>query len=252
MENCGIGFQNLILSGTLSSDSSAGTLPVGNLASPQGNAAYAWRAPGTSSTLTLGLSQAQPIRVVSFHRTNLTATASWRIVLSNGGAVVYDQTAAMAPSRGQAVCVLPAALMADTVAVTITDGGNPDGYLSVPLSYVGPLWQPLRNFSTDSPSGVNLGIDEVTALSGAEFPQTRWIQRKLSIAHQSYGAAETVILNEIQSVAARGENILFVPDPSVPTPQDEALFGRLSGGDIGNPFGSADRRSWTFTMTERL
>jgi len=252
MENCGIGYQNLILSGDLSADSALATLPVENLTSPQGSASYAWRVPGTSSTLTLGLSQARPVRVVSLHRTNLTAAAFWRIVLSHGGTVLHDQTSAMAPSGGQAVCMLPAGLTADTVAVTITDSGNPDGYLSIPLAYVGPLWQPLRNFSTDSTSGFNLGVDEVTALSGAEFPQTRWIQRKASIAHQSYGAAETVLLGEIQNVAARGENILFVPDPSAGSPQDDALFGRLSGGDIGNPFGPADRRSWAFNLTERL
>lgn len=134
----------------------------------------------------------------------------------------------------QAVCVLPAELSCDVVAITIADPGNPDGYLSIPLAYVGPLWQPVRNFSTDSSSGFNLGVDEVTALSGAEFPQMRWIQRKASIAHQSYGAAETAILREIQRVAAVGENILFLPDPGAAS-QEEAIFGRLSGGDIGNP-----------------
>ncbi|MFT8958855.1 MAG: hypothetical protein ABF917_14340, partial [Gluconobacter oxydans] len=214
MENCGIGYQNLILSGDLSADIGVAALPVQNLTSPQGSQAYAWRAPGTTATLTVGLSQAQPIRVMSLHRTNLTAAASWRIVLSSGGTVVHDQTAGMSPAGGQAVCVLPSGLTADKVAITITDAANPDGHLSIPLAYAGSLWQPLRNFSTDSTSGINLGVDEVTALSGAEFPQTRWIQRKLSIAQQAYGAAETVILSDIQRVAARGENILFLPDPS--------------------------------------
>lgn len=252
MENCGIGYQNLILSGDLSADISVAALPVQNLTSPQGSPAYAWRAPGTTATLTVRLSQAQLVRVVSLHRTNLTEAASWRIVLSDDGAVVHDQTAGMSLAGGQAVCVLPEGLAADTVEITIMDAANSDGHLSIPLSYVGPLWQPLRNFSTDSTSGINLGVDEVTALSGAEFPQMRWIQRKLSIAHQSYGAAEMVILSEIQRVAARGENILFLPDPSAGSPQDDALYGRLSGGDIGNPYGPADRRSWTFSLTERL
>ncbi len=251
MENCGIGYQNVILSAVLSADSFTDQLPVTNLVSPQGNAAYAWRAEATTSALTVALAQREAIRVISLHRTNLTAQASWRIVVSSSGDVLYDVTQPMAVVAGQAVHVLPEALQCDSVVITIADPGNPDGYLSIPLSYVGPLWQPVRNFSTDSTSGFNLGTDEVTALSGAEFPQMRWIQRNASIAHQSYGSAETAILREIQRVAARGENILFIPDPSS-QPQNEAIFGRLSGGDISNPYGSADRRSWTFTQTERL
>ncbi|KXV51237.1 hypothetical protein AD945_00540 [Gluconobacter albidus] len=251
MENCGLGYQNAVLSAVLSTDSAAVTLPVTNLTSPQGNPAYAWRAEATTATLTVALSQRGGVRVVSVHRTNLTAQASWRIVVSSAGNVLHDATQPMAIVAGQAVCVLPAELQCDVVAITIADPGNPDGYLSIPLAYVGPLWQPVRNFSTDSSSGFNLGVDEVTALSGAEFPQMRWIQRKASIAHQSYGVAETATLREIQRVAAVGENILFLPDPGAAS-QEEAIFGRLSGGDIGNPYGPADRRSWTFTQTERL
>ena len=251
MENCGLGYQNAVLSAVLSADSAAARLPVTNLTSPQGNPAYAWRSEATTATLSVALSQRGGVRVISVHRTNLTAQASWRIVVSSAGTVLHDTTQPMTVVAGQAVCVLPADLSCDGVAITIADPGNPDGYLSVPLAYVGPLWQPVRNFSTDSSSGFNLGVDEVTALSGAEFPQMRWIQRKASIAHQSYGAAEAAILREIQRVAAVGENILFLPDPEAAS-QEEALFGRLSGGDIGNPYGPADRRSWTFTQTERL
>ena len=252
MENCGIGYQNLILSAALTADSSVAALPVSNLTSPQGSSAYAWRALGTQATLTVQFAQASSVRAVSLHRTNLTAGASWRLVLRLHDAVVQDVTTAMATTGGQATFVFPPDLVADAVQITISDATNPDGYLSVPLAYVGPLWQPIRNFSTDSTSGFNLGVDEVTALSGAEFPQMRWIQKKASIAHQSYGSAEADILSDIQAVAARGENILFIPDPSAPALQKQAIYGRLSGGDLGNPFGAADRRSWTFNMTERL
>lgn len=171
---------------------------------PQGNPAYAWRADVTTATLTVALSQRGGVRVISVHRTNLTAQASWRIVVSNAGNVLHDTTQPMTTVAGQAVFVLPAELQCDVVAITIADPDNPDGYLSISLAYVGPLWQPVRNFSTDSSSGFNLGVDEVTALSGAEFPQMRWIQRKASIAHQSYGAAETATLREIQRIAAAG------------------------------------------------
>lgn len=252
MENCGFGYQNRLLDGVLSADQQAERLPVSNLASPQGSAAQAWRVPATTGTLTLTLPSASPVRAFSFHRTNLTASAQVTISVRNGGTFVYTWNGLPSVANGQAVHVAPQTVAGDTVTVSVQDSANPDGFLSLPLAYVGPLWQPLRNFSTDSTSGFVGGVDEAMALSGAEYPQARWIQRKATIAHQSYGAAEAATLREISRLGLTGRNILFLPDPAAILPADEALFGRLSGGDLSNPFGAADRRALTFTLTERL
>jgi len=252
MENCGLGAENQVLLAQLTASAAVATLPAGNLTSQQGSASYAWRVPATEATLTLDFASVAPVRAVSVHRTNLMPAASWTVTCLNGDAVVWSQSGAMNVVSGQALCILPPGISGNRVTIAISDPGNPDGFLSIPLMYVGDLWQPVRNFSTDSTSSFALGVDEATALSGAEFPQHRWTQRKLSIAHQSYGAAEVAVLQQIQRVAATGQNILFVPDPASSRANVESLFGRLSGGEIGNPFGAADRRSWTFTQTERL
>ena len=252
IENCGLGAGNLVLSATLTASSSAGTLPVSNLGSAQGSASYAWRALATNASVTLDLATPSAVRVVSIHRTNLTGRSTWTLALWTGNTITWTQTAPTRCTTGQAVWILPKGLTASRIVLTLSDPDNPDGFLSVPLMYAGDLWQPVRNFSTSSTSSFTLGVDEATALSGAEFPQMRWIQRKLSIAHQSYGAAEVPTLLSLQRLAATGTNILFVPDPGSSTPETDSLFGRLSGGEIGNPFGAADRRSWTFTHTERL
>lgn len=252
MENCGFGYQNRVLDGVLSADAQADQLPVGNLASPQGSAAVAWRVPGTTGTLTLTLPISAPLRVFSFHRTNLTAAAQGAVTVRNAGTIVHEWVGLLGMSNGQAVYIAPQAVTGDTVTITLNDASNSDGFLSLPLAYIGPLWQPVRNFSTDSTAGFASGVDEATALSGAEYPQARWIQRKASIAHQSYGTAEVQTLREICRLGTMGRNILFVPDPASDVPAQDALFGRLSGGDLSNPFGPADRRALTFTLTERL
>ncbi|MCP1271971.1 hypothetical protein NKW56_15400, partial [Acetobacter cerevisiae] len=136
----------------------------------------------------------------------------------------------------------------------ITDTANPDGFLSIPLAYAGPIWQPVRNYSTESTVDRVLGQDSATTLGGAEFVSARWYQRKLSIAHQSYGNADTAVLDQILRTAATGQNILFLPDPSAAPDVlvARALFGGLSGSDLSNPFGAADRHALTLTLTERL
>lgn len=253
MENCGIGWENNILRATLAASAQALALPVSNLCRQQGADSLGWRAPGTAATLTITTASAVPWRAFGLFRTNLTTAAQIGVTLESGGNTVW-QGSAQAVANGQILLVAPQSVTADTATVVINDSGNPDGYLSIPLAYAGPLWQPVRNYSTESTSGRNLGADSVTTLGGTEFVSSRWYQRSLSIAHQSYGDADAVVLEQILQVAATGQNILFVPDPSA-SPDvlaGQSLFGRLSGNDLSNPFGVADRHALTLTLTERL
>lgn len=253
MENCALGWENRVLSAALTASAQVSALPVENLRRPQGAASLGWRVPGTAATLTITATSAVSWRAFGLFRTNLSAAAQITVTLISGGNTVW-QGSAQAVANGQILLVAPQAITADTATIAISDSGNPDGYLSIPLAYAGPLWQPVRNYSTESTSDRTLGVDSVTTLGGAEFVSARWYQRSLSIAHQSYGDADAVVLEQILRVAATGQNILFLPDPSA-TPDvlaAKALFGRLSGNDLTNPFGNADRHALTLTLTERL
>ncbi|MFW7267546.1 hypothetical protein ACMAUO_06190 [Gluconacetobacter sp. Hr-1-5] len=253
MQICGFGWQNRVLDATLTADAQAARLPVSNLRNQQGAPSLGWRTPGTAAGLALSLSAAAPLRAISLHRTNLTALATWTVTVSSGGQPVWTTNGGPIVG-GQSVVVAPATLAGDTVRLTISDPTNPDGWLDVPLAYVGPLWQPVRNFSTDSTTGRALGQDSLTSLAGTEFVDARWYQRTASIAHQSLGDADSAVIEQILRVAATGQNILFLPDPGADsgTLARQALFGRLSGADLSNPFGAADRHAITLTMTERL
>lgn len=242
-----------MLDAALSASAQVSGLPVTNLRNQQGAPSLGWRVPATTATLTISHPPAGPWRAFGLFRTNLSAAAQMSVTLQSGGNTAW-QGSAQAVANGQILLVAPQAFIADTAIIQITDSGNPDGYLSIPLAYAGPLWQPVRNYSTESTSDRTLGVDSITTLGGAEFVSARWYQRSLSIVHQSYGDADAVVLEQILRVAATGQNILFLPDPSA-TPDvlaARALLGRLSGNDLTNPFGNADRHALTLTLTERL
>lgn len=254
MENCGFGWQNRILDAALTADAQVAALPVDNLRQQQGAPSLGWRVPGTTARVRIEVPSISPWRAFSLHRTNLTPDASWRVRVIRGGFAALDQTLACHTSGGQCVFVAPYDYTGTVAELTIDDPGNPDGFLSIPLAYAGTLWQPARNFSTSSSEKLTSGEQSTTTLSGGEFVDPRYVQRGLSIAHQSLGDADADVVRPMLRAAATGQNVLFVPDPAadVSAVAQTPLFGRLSGADLSNPFGTADRHAITLTMTERL
>lgn len=253
MQNCGFGWQNAVLSAALSASAQTNALPVENLRNPSGAASLGWRSPRSAPSLTLTWPQAKPVRAFSLHRTNFSPTASMAVSASSGGSIVW-QGQAQGCANGQILCVAPQVVQADTVVLEISDTANTDGWLSIPLAYVGPLWQPERNYSTQSTAGHALGTDSVTALGGTVFTESRWYQRTLKIVHQSLGDTEAVQLEQMLRTASAGQNILFVPTPDNQAVQlaEKSVYGRLTGDDLTNPFGVADRHSTNLTITESL
>lgn len=253
MENCGFGWQNRILDAALVASAQSNALPVDNLRNTSGAPSMGWRCPRNTAVLTLSMPQAGTFRAFSLHRTNLMPDVTLAVSASLAGDVVWEgQTQGCA--NGQLLLVSPAVVQADTVIFTVTDASNTDGFLSIPLAYAGPIWQPVRNYSSESTSGRNLGSDSLTALSGTQFTENRWLQRTLKIAHQSLGDADADQIEQILRASAAGQNTLFIPVPdAAPSAMSQkALFGRLSGDDVSNPFGIADRHSTTLTFTESL
>ncbi|MEE8658190.1 F5/8 type C domain-containing protein [Acetobacteraceae bacterium EV16G] len=253
MENCGFGWQNFVLIGSLSASSQHAQLPVTNLKLPQGAASLAWRAIG--DTVSLVLRAVGAYRVVSVHRTNLTANAVLRVTLFRGDVAIIEATSdGTAPVNGQCVIVLPRAYSGDQMRLDITDHDNPDGFLSIPLCYAGPLFQPARNYAAASTENVSATALETTTMAGAEFVAPQYVQRRLTIAHQSLGDDDVSALRSLQIAAASGANTLFIPNPGA-APQNvtkAALYGRAVMNEISNPFGAADRHATTIDIKERL
>lgn len=257
MANCAFGYANHVLDATVSADSQVPSLPAANIQSDQGADALAWRFTSAQATLTidLGAGNARMMRLISLHRTNLSAAATVDLTLSAAGVTVWQQSGIGAlPNVGQSVLAAGIAIQADRLVMTIHEPDMVDGFVSIPLVYAGDLWSPLRNMSTQSTSGWDLGTDEVTSLGGAEFPVNRWLRRRYAVDHQSLGLAELPALHAMVRWAATGRNVLFLPDSGASRADltQSAVFGRLMQGDLSNPFGAADRQRTTFTITERL
>jgi hypothetical protein len=257
MQNCAFGAVNRVLTATLTADQQVAALPVTNLQTDQGDASHAWRVAANNGLVTLKLTAADTWQAFSFHRTNLTATASWWVEVSNAGTVVYryGQAGANQPTNikaGQFVHVAPAPVTGDQVRIQVYDPNTVDGFLSLPLMYAGPIWQPVRNMSWQGDEDTDSGVDEVTSLGGQEYPQFRYARRVLTIDHQSLGQAELPVIRAVSLLGLQGRNILFLPNPSAATLNSDALFGRLTPSSIGNPAGSADRRNTKFTLKERI
>lgn len=260
--NIAFGATNLAKTGAITADNQVATMPATNLAGDQGGASMSWRS--TSNGLAfiyLTLPSATTIQAVSLHRTNFSNSQLWWFEIYSGGAngtrvgnlggPGQDQPAN--PVNGQIVSILPNPVVGNYVRIRLNDpAGNPDGYLSAGMLFVGPIWQPKRNFDYSSTYGRSAIVDETKSINGMEFPQYRNQQRVLKISHQSLGYEETPALDSIFAVAMTGTNILVVPDLTPANINNRTVFGRMVPDSITNPFGGANRSGASFTITERL
>ncbi|WP_336947500.1 hypothetical protein [Asaia sp. HN010] len=250
---CAFGYDNVFLYARLEAASAMPDLPVGNIATPQGAPATAWRSPGGTASVSLEPGGMVDWRCFSLHRTNLTATAQWSVKIWRGATLAHDSGLLAADVRdGQAVMTFDTAVQGNRVTILIADAQNPDGFLSIPLAYAGPLWQSQRNMAWSSGESAESGADTITSLSGVEYVTLRWQRRVLRIEHQSLGTEELPQIRAMLALGRTGANILFVPDPGAGTRSGDAVFGRIEAGEITSSAGAANRRALTLTIRERL
>ncbi|GAN68338.1 hypothetical protein [Acetobacter orleanensis] len=265
MANCAFGLNNLLKGASLTGSASYYGLPqfaVSQVATDQGNNTAAFWSVGDTNKTAWFQAQwpaAQQIQAFFVGRSNLGQGATWQITASNGGAQVYSAGGSFATLSGvgpaQLVHVAPNPITVDTVKISVTSNGTvTESYIAISLAYVGPIWQPVRNMSTKSTTGMDTGQTVNTGMAGAEFISPGWMRRKAVVDHESLDLADVPVLEQIAYMAASGTNVLFIPDPAAdpPTLNMRALYGRIQSGDLSNPYGAALRQQTTFTITERL
>ncbi|MCG7357134.1 hypothetical protein MHL39_10835 [Roseomonas mucosa] len=153
----------------------------------------------------------------------------------------------------QAVVMLDADVTAKAARIQISDPGNPDGFLNIPLAYAGPGTFLDRNFDYSSGIGRTRSSRDAQTRGGQLISVLDYTQRYWELSHQSLGEAEVWgKIMEMDELASRRVNILFIPQDTEAM-QREALFGTVeSSRAISYPYGGADRRSWAGRITERL
>jgi hypothetical protein len=262
MTNCLFGWENRILSASaLTASSEATGMTAGNLQSQQGTATDAWQTAAgvTDASLVIDMGADVLWRAFGLFRTNLTpaATVRWRVGADAAFATsTYDSGAltGIVTGFGQHVHVMPADVSARYARADISDATNTDTFLNIPLAFAGPVWIPQRNLGFSSAVGREHDAAVVRTRSGGEYVTLRSSRRRWAVSLPALTGSEVwPQVFELDSAAADGRNILFVPFPEGDDVQREAVFGRLaSGGDVTWPAQSPARRAWSAIISERL
>lgn len=260
MVRCILGWPNGFTGGTLAASSAEAALPVTNLANDQGSPDQGWQtlAGVTTARIEFAVTAPVPWRAFGLFRSNLTpeATVRWA-VLDASGSAVYDsgiQPAGAVPGYGQTVRVAAAPVAGTHVTCDISDPGNPDGFLNVPLAFAGPGWQPFRQFDYASfPAKLATSIRTVTRAGGAVI-RTDSIKRTFDLTLSGIRDAEVrPLLLDLETYALRGNNVLFVPEPGASTVNYDSLFGELApSSGVTYPYKTPEVRAWRAMLTERL
>jgi hypothetical protein len=256
-----IGWQNFLLTGTISAASQVATLPASNLKTDQGS--EVWRTASEATTAATGsrfscdMGSAVNWRAFGIFRTNLTnaATMTIRLGTTPDGFDVLNQTVSgLVAGVQQLVYVHPTDLSARYLQIRINDAGNPDNHVDVGLAYAGPVFEPEINFAFDATVGRVHRTEESISAGGQSFPRAYWQTRAWSLSWQTLSTAEIwQHVARIDRYARFGNNLLVVPDPSSPYIQDEAVFGRLADtSDITYSGAFNDIRAWRARIVERL
>lgn len=252
MSNLVLGYLNSVMLGSVTASSSTSGLGPDQLQNDQGNPSQALQIPGTSGTITVtwtGLYHG-----FGLFRHNLTTNATVTFTVKNGGSTVLTATA-IAPVAGyrQSVFVNTIPVSGTSLVVTISDAGNPDGHLNIPLMFAGPLFQGARNMSYSSaPSRTQQTVKALTR-SGGVVVRNDWIKRVYDLNFAGIKEAELTAIGAIDLAGRQGNNLFFVPDPQSLTINLDAIFGEFEPQQgITYPLQSRDARGWRATITERL
>ncbi|MCA6304542.1 MAG: hypothetical protein IM628_06955 [Phenylobacterium sp.] len=255
MGNCVFGRTNRLDAGTLSASSEA--LAVANLRADQADTASSWQASTTTPWLRLDAGSPVTARAVGLFRTNLTtaATVTVRAGTTAGASDVALLSAAtgVVAGVGQWVGWFPSLVTARHWEIAIADTGNTDGFIRVGLAFLGPVFQPTRNFSYRSTRGRERQVLRAQARGGQVYPRVDWRRRVRTVDLPLLTATEAAgELEQLTAWADQARNLLFIPDPDDASRHAEAIYGTAEVEAVEFAGQSPAWRRTAITLTERL
>lgn len=258
MANGGLSWVNHALGATITATSEVSTLPLSNL--QDDHVAVAYRSVDASDlTIDFDLGSALIIAVVGLFGCNLTAAATWRIMISAvsaGATDLYDGGAVaanVATGYGQMVQVLPAPVTGRYVRIVLSDAGVASaGYFQIGAAWIGDLWQPAKNFSYGQQFGRVDPSVKSKSRGGQLYidvrDQYRTHQFSMDFLTEAEIFDETL---ELERVAGTGSNILWIPDPGGIYQNRQAIFGTLTDlSPAANPYFAVFSKA--YQIEERL
>ena len=251
-----IGAQNGVVFGTVAASSSASGFPVTAIQSQSGSQLHGWQtATDSGEWLRCDLGASYAIGAFGIFRTNLTSAGTIRArIFSDSGysAVIYDSgTISANVMFNQSIII--GGVTGRYVQMDFNDASNPDNCLKIPLAYIGPLLSFQVGYSSQSKLSSSTGNVTLTTKEGVSTVSQYWTARQWSVSLTGVLLSEWTSLQDFDMRGRRGENGLFIPDISSTNINREAIFGPASfSSGIGFSAMSADMRSGTFNITERL
>jgi hypothetical protein len=237
MANIGLFFPNRCTpSVTVSGGSWLAALPAANVCDPMLAKVARSTDDATASTkIRLDLGAARTLRAFAIVNHNLSAAATWRVLLgtTSGASDVYAGTLAPWLAAGfeaglvaagmedgeylrdgtPAIIVLPAFYSARHITIEIEDTANPDGYVQIGRLFAGGGMVPEVN---PEYGGMQDGWDDkstkLESENGSEWATPRRRLKTVSFDLRSLSLAEGEQLHEMQRVLGTVDEVLYVPD----------------------------------------
>lgn len=253
-----LGWNNLVTGATVAATSAASGMPAANIQDDRGSSSVAWQtvAGVTTAALTITPSSRKSWRVFGLFRTNLTSGATMTVTLyTNPSTVVWTGAAdGLVSGYGQIVLDAGAAYSADYATIAITDPGNSDTFLNIPLVFAGPGWVPSIGPSWSLTMGRDSSTSEINSRGGQEYPVFWWSRRRVEFSLDAITSDDLWSdAQEADRIARTGANILFIRNQTADAVQEEAIFGRIEVvADFQYPVKNATRFSWRARIRERI
>lgn len=196
-----LGYSNQIDNSTLSGGSWNASYPLTNLKSRYlSQKARTTNALAASSVINIDLGSAQPIGVLALVAHNLTTSATVRVQgAANSGQspTLYDSTALLAYS-GSDYAITFDNTIARYWRVSISDTGNPVGYIQLGRIFLGPRFRPTADIDWTPSISVESKTGVMESLGGPEYFDER-PNRRLFTAKWSW-LTETEAYNVLLAV----------------------------------------------------
>ena len=252
-----IAWTNLVKLATVTATNYEAALPPENTLNDIGAPSTGWQTEygTTNATLTYTLAdEASTVRVIALFRTNLTAAAQITATITYDNSETWTETlAGPAAGYGQVIFVLTDAKYADSIAIEIDDPENPDGFLNVPMVFIGDAWLPgysiAPSFADTWEPQQNIqrsrgGQRYITQLANE---RTATFEFGAVLSADAYAAPR-----ELARLSGLGVNVLFIPDGDGDEVKYDAIFGTIVARPMGTTGGAGRLRTWGATITERL
>lgn len=222
-----LGHSNQIDNATLAGGSWQNDYPITNLQNKRLRRVA--RSTSTSATIVITLPAATDIGVVALCTHNLTDAATVRVqggTFDSGADTVYP---AQPFSRQDYACLVQPEESAAEWTITVSDAGNPDGYVQFGRIFIGPTFAPSTCFDWGYSDGLISASQVQEAIGGPEFMFDLSVRRSWQGNFSWLTDSEAAEFRRVMRSSDTINEVYWMPRAEITTGQGEFWFlGRFA------------------------